>query len=205
VGFPVEYVEMAPGDVERRKGYEIVAFAADHMRTPSLGFALVESLRLGRFNPDRARELGIPEGPLWGKLHRSIRVTLDDGRSIDPSELVGPTRPGRKVVITGDTRPSVTTLEASLDADLLVHEATFADEEEARAKETGHSTAREAAQIASQARVRQLVLTHVSARYSRDVSDLEREARSVFPATTIARDGAEYEVLYPDIAEQTAP
>jgi ribonuclease Z len=108
-------------------------------------------------------------------------------------------------VITGDTRPSVTTLEASLDADLLVHEATFADEEEARAKETGHSTAREAAQIASQARVRQLVLTHVSARYSRDVSDLEREARSVFPATTIARDGAEYEVLYPDIAEQTAP
>ena len=196
--FPVEYRELQPGDTVSRKGYEIVAFAADHMRTPALGYALVESLRLGRFNPERAREMGVPEGPLWGRLHRGQRVTLDDGREIDPSDLVGPTRPGRKLVITGDTRPCEPTVEAAAGADLLVHEATFADEEAARAVETGHSTAREAAQVASRAGVSQLVLTHVSARYSRDVSDLEREAREVFPATQIARDGAEYEIAFPD-------
>jgi len=166
------------------------------MRTPALGFALVEATRLGRFNPDLAREIGIPEGPLWGKLHRGIRVTLDDGREIDPTELVGPTRPGRKLVITGDTRPSDATVEAAMGADVLVHEATFADEEAARAAETGHSTAREAADVAHRAGAVQLILTHVSARYSRDVSDLEREAREVFPNTVIARDGAEFEIAF---------
>jgi len=196
--FPVEYRELQPGDRVSRKGYEIVAFAADHMRTPALGYAVVESLRLGRFNPERAREMGVPEGPLWGRLHRGQRVALDDGREIDPSDLVGPTRPGRKLVITGDTRPCEATVEAAAAADLLVHEATFADEEAARAAETGHSTAREAAQVAARAGVSRLVLTHVSARYSRDVSDLEREAREVFPATQIARDGAEYEIAFPD-------
>jgi len=200
VGFPVEYQELSPGDAVKRDGYEIIAFAADHVRTPALGFALVEALRLGRFNPDRAREMGIPEGPLWGKLHRGIRVSLDDGREIDPGDLVGPTRSGRKLVITGDTRPCDATVEAATGADVLVHEATFADEEAARAAETGHSTAREAAQVAARAGVSQLLLTHVSARYSRDVSDLEREAREVFPATRIARDGAELEIAFADAA-----
>ena len=201
VGFPVEYRELTPGESIRRDGYEIVAFAADHVRTPALGFALVEALRLGRFNPDRAREMGVPEGPMWGRLHRGMRVTLEDGREIDPADLVGPTRPGRKLVITGDTRPCDATAEASTEADLLVHEATFAEEEASRASETGHSTAREAAQIAVRAGVRRLVLTHVSARYSRDVSDLEREARAVFPATQIARDGTEIDIPFPDAAE----
>jgi len=205
VDFPVEYRELSPGDCVRRDGYDIVAFGADHMRTPSLGFALVEALRLGRFNPDRARELGVPEGPLWGRLHRGFRVTLDDGREIDPAELVGPTRPGRKLVITGDTRPCEATVDASAGADLLIHEATFADEEAVRAAETGHSTAREAAEVAARAGVRRLVLTHVSARYSRDVTDLEREARAVFPATQIARDGAEIDIPYPDAETADAP
>ena len=200
--FPVEYRELQPGDTISRKGYEIVAFAADHLRAPALGYALVESLRLGRFNPERAREMGVPEGPLWGRLHRGERVALDDGREIDPSDLVGPTRPGRKLVVTGDTRPCDATVEAAAGANLLVHEATFAEEEAARAAETGHSTAREAAQVAAKAGVSQLVLTHVSARYSRDVSDLEREAREVFPATQIARDGAEYEIAFPDAAAE---
>ncbi len=201
VGFPVEYRELTPGESIRRDGYEIVAFAADHVRTPALGFALVEALRLGRFNPDRAREMGVPEGPMWGRLHRGMRVTLEDGREIDPADLVGPTRPGRKLVITGDTRPCDATAEASTEADLLVHEATFAEEEASRASETGHSTAREAAQIAVRAGVRRLVLTHVSARYSRDVSDLEREARAVFPVTQVARDGTEIDIPFPDAAE----
>jgi len=204
VGFPVEYRELAPGESVRRDGYAIVAFAADHMRTPALGFALVEELRLGRFNPDRARELGIPEGPMWGRLHRGMAVTLDDGREIGPDQLVGPTRPGRKLVITGDTRPCDATAEAAAGADLLVHEATFADEDAPRAAETGHTTAREAAQIAAQAGVRRLLLTHISARYSRDTSDLEREAREVFPATQIARDGTEIEIAFPDAGSESA-
>ena len=204
VDFPVEYRELDPGDSVKRDGYEIIAFAADHMRTPALGFALVEAVRLGRFNPDRARELGIPEGPLWGRLHRGMRVSLDDGREIDPADLVGPTRPGRKLAITGDTRPSDTTVEASAGADLLLHEATFAEEEAARESETGHSTAREAATDAARAGVRRLMLTHVSARYSRDVSDLEREARAVFPATQIARDGLEVTIPFPDALSDDA-
>jgi ribonuclease Z len=199
VAFPVEYKELDPGDVVRRADYSIVAFAADHCRTPALGFAIVEQLRLGRFNPDRARELGVPEGPMWGRLHRGHRVTLEDGREIDPAALVGPTRPGRKLVITGDTRPCAATMEAAERADLLVHEATFTDEDAARAAETGHSTAREAAEVAAHAGVRRLILTHVSARYSRDVSELEREAREVFPPTQIARDGLEVDIPFPDV------
>ena len=204
VGFPVEYQELTAGDTVKRKGYSIVAFAADHMRTPALGFALVEELRLGRFNPDRAREMGIPEGPMWGRLHRGMSVTLDDGRVVEATDLVGPTRPGRRVVITGDTRPCAATVEAAHAADLLVHEATFADEDAARAAETGHSTAREAADVAVRAGVRRLMLTHLSARYSRDPSDLEREAREVFRATHIARDGTEIEVPYPDADAESA-
>jgi len=204
VGFPVEYRELSPGESVRRDGYAILAFAADHARTQALGFALVEDLRLGRFNPDRAREMGVPEGPMWGRLHRGLRITLDDGREIDPAQLVGPTRPGRRLVITGDTRPCDATAEASVGADLLVHEATFAEEEAARAAETGHSTAREAAQLAVRAGVKRLVLTHVSARYSRDVSDLEREARAVFSATQVARDGLEVEIPFPDASTDSS-
>ena len=166
----------------------------EDLGSASLGYALVESERKGRFNPDRARELGIPEGPLWGQIHRGIAITLPDGRVIEPSELVGPKRPGRTVVVTGDTRPCAATIEAARDADLLIHEATFGDEEAARAVETGHSTAREAAEVARDAGVRRLLLTHISARYSRDAVDLEREARTVFAETTIGKDGMEIEV-----------
>lgn len=198
VAFPLDVRELAPGDAVPRKDYAIHAFALDHRGTPSLGYALVESERRGRFNPDLARELGIPEGPLWGRIHRGETVTLDDGRQIDPALLVGPTRPGRRIVVTGDSRPCDATLEAARDADLLVHEATFGDEEAERAAETGHSTAREAATLAARAGVRRLALTHVSARYSRDVSQLEREARAVFPNTIVARDGTEIEVPFRD-------
>src|SRR5262249_27301325 len=145
----------------------------------SIGYALVEADRKGRFNPDLARELGIPEGPLWGQIHRGKAVTLDDGRVIEPSVLVGPERPGRTVVVTGDTRPCEATVDAAKNADLLVHEATFGDEEAERAIETGHSTAREAARVAHDANVRQLSLTHFSARYSRDAYELLREAQQV--------------------------
>ena len=196
LGFPVEVAELAPGDVSARKDYRIVAFPASHGPASALGYAIVEDERRGRFNPDLAREMGIPEGPLWGKIHRGETITLPDGRTVDPSALVGAARSGRVVVITGDTRPSEATIEASRGADLLVHEATFADEEAQRAKETGHSTAREAASVAREAGVRQLALTHFSARYSRDPSDLQREAGEIFSNVVIARDGMEISVPY---------
>jgi ribonuclease Z len=194
--FPVEILEVEAGQRIPRKDYEIVGFPVDHRGSASLGYAIVEAERKGRFNPDLARELGIPEGPLWGKIHRGEDVTLDDGRVIASRTLVGDKRPGRTVVITGDTRPCAATIEASRGADLLLHEATFGDEEATRAVETGHSTAREAAGVARDAAVRRLVLTHFSARYSRDASELDREAKSVFAETLIGKDGMEIEVPF---------
>lgn len=200
VKFPVEIVELKPGDVLKRTHYDIVTFPTEH-RADTIGYGLIEHLRLGRFNPDRARQLGIPEGPLWGKIHKGEPVTLPDGRVIAPTELVSGPRPGRRVVISGDTRPCDGVRQVSHGADLLVHEATFSQEDLARAKETGHSTAREAADLARAAGVRQLVLTHISPRYSREAPELLAEARGAFTETVIARDGMELEVSFSDGGE----
>ena len=196
LSFALEVTELEPAQRVNRGDYEIVSFPADHRGARAVGYALVEHDRKGRFNPDLARDLGIPEGPLWGQIHRGRSVALEDGRVIEPDVLVGPARPGRHVVITGDTRPSPATVDAARGADLLVHEATFGDEESERAVETGHSTAREAAQVARDAGVGTLLLTHFSARYSRDAGDLGREAREVFAATLVGKDGLEVEVPY---------
>ncbi len=197
--FEIHIEEFKPGDRLERGEYEIRVFATQHTRH-SIGFTVAEHERLGRFNPEKARELGIPEGPLWGQIHAGKTVTLDDGRSIGPEELVGETRPGRKVVLSGDTRPCKSVVDAAEDADLLIHEATFGEEEEDRAEETGHSTAKGAAQVALAARARRLVLSHVSARYSKDFGPLLEQARAVFPNTVVARDGMSIEVLFPDAA-----
>jgi ribonuclease Z len=194
--FPLEINEVTPDSPIKRKGYSILPYQVDHKDKTALGYALVEEIRLGRFNPELAREMGIPEGPAWGRLHRGEPVTLDDGRVVQASELVGPPRPGRKVVFTGDSRPSENTVVIAEGADLLVHEATFGDEEPPRAVETGHSTAREAAEIAKRAGVKQLVLTHLSARYSMNPSELTQQAREVFPETVVARDGMEIDLPF---------
>ncbi|MDQ3698817.1 MAG: ribonuclease Z [Gemmatimonadota bacterium] len=196
IGFPLETTELVPGEPIRRVGYSILPFTVDHSPGIALGYAIEEEDRRGRFNPDLARTIGIPEGPLWGRIHRGLPVALEDGRVIEPSLLVGARRPGRKVVLSGDTRPCDATVEAAAGADVLVHEATFAEEEAARARETGHSTAREAAGVALRAGVKRLILTHFSARYSRDASELLREARELFEPVTTARDGTEIEVPY---------
>jgi ribonuclease Z len=198
LSFPIEVAELEPEQRIARKDYAIVPYAVDHRGARALGYAIVEDDRKGRFNPDHARELGIPEGPLWGEIHRGRAVTLDDGRIIEPSELVGAPRSGRKIVLTGDTRPCATTIEVARGADVLVHEATFGDEEAERAIETGHSTAREAAIVARDAGVGTLLLTHFSARYSRDASDLGKEARQCFERTIVGKDGMELEVAYRD-------
>jgi ribonuclease Z len=197
--FPFDIVEVKPGDRITRAEYDLLVFDTDH-RADTVGYALVEHDRLGRFDPERALALGIPEGPLWGKIHRGQPVTLDDGRVIQPGELVGPPRPGRTVVYSGDTRPHRGVIEAARGADLLVHEATFSEEERARAIDTGHSTARDAAWVAREAGVRRLVLTHISARYSREAPELLAEAKSVFPGAVVARDGMIVDVPFPEKA-----
>ncbi|HET9150148.1 MAG TPA: ribonuclease Z [Gemmatimonadales bacterium] len=195
--FPVEVVEVRAGDRLARKEYDLVTFETEH-RADTIGWALMEHERLGRFDPAMARSLGVPEGPLWGRIHKGQAVTLEDGRVVEPSQLVGPTRPGRTVVYTGDTRPCDGVRRAARGADLLIHEATFSEEERARAVETGHSTAREAAEVAREAGVRQLVLTHISPRYSREAPELLAEAKAVFPEVSVARDGLRVEVGFPD-------
>jgi ribonuclease Z len=196
IPFPVHIREMKPGDAVDRGEYDVVAFPVTH-GTQAVGYALTEHPRKGRFDVERARALGVPEGPLFGRLHRGEPVEVD-GRTVDPADLVGPPRPGRKVVYTGDTRPSSRVVEAAHAADLLIHDCTFGEEEATRAVETYHATATEAAQVARDAGARRLVLTHLSARYAEQPDVLRREAREVFPDAIVARDGLTIEVPFPD-------
>ncbi len=196
VHFPVEVQEVQAGFRLELKGYALEAFEVVH-GTPAVGWALVEDPRLGRFDVDRARALGVPEGPLFGRLHRGESVEVG-GTVVEAREVVGPARPGRLVVYTGDTRPCASVVERARGADLLVHEATFGLEEESRAHETFHSTAAGAARIARDAGVSSLMLTHVSARYADDPGPLVQEARAVFPGTSVAHDGLVIEVAYAD-------
>lgn len=199
--FEIAIEEVQPGDCLDRGEYDIQVFSTEHTRH-SVGFSIVEHERLGRFSPERARELGVPEGPLWGQIHAGKTVTLENGTTVAPDQLVGPPRPGRKIVITGDTSPCESVVDAADGADLLIHEATFGEEEAERARETRHSTAKEAGQVALAARVRRLVLSHLSARYSRDFTPILEQAREVFPETVVARDGLTIEVPYPDAPDQ---
>ncbi len=196
LAFPCRIRGLRPGERVGFRGWAIHAFEVDH-GVDALGYALIEEPRPGRFDVDTARRLGVPEGPLFGKLHRGEAVEVG-GRVITPAQVVGPPRPGRKVVYAGDTRPARTTTEIARGADLLVHDATFAGEERKRARETRHSTVVEAARLARRARVKGLVLTHISARYSDRPRVLEEEARAVFPGAVIAHDGLRIELGYND-------
>jgi ribonuclease Z len=195
--FPVEIVELNPGDRLDRGDYVLEIGEARH-KGRALCFSLVEKDRLGRFDVEKARELEIPEGPLWGKIHRGEDITLDSGRVVSPDELVGAARSGRRVTLSGDTAPCDEVRALATGADLLVHEATFGHDELARAKDTRHSTALQAAEVARDAGVDRLVLNHISARYSREAPELLAEARRVFSNTEIAKDGMVIEVKYSD-------
>src|SRR5215210_1896691 len=180
-----ELVELSPGESLERGEYELATFPVDH-GVAALGYALVERPRPGRFDAEAADALEIPEGPERGALQAGESVTLPDGRVITPDTVLGPARPGRKVVLATDTAYTRGVVEASRGADLLVHEATFAEEERDRARETLHSTAREAAEVARDAEVGLLALTHLSNRYFG--GEIEREAQAVFPDTVVPRD-----------------
>jgi len=194
IPFPIVFREMEPGDAAGFGEYEVEAFHVEH-GTAAVGYALREMPRLGRFDVEKARALGIPEGPLFGRLHRGEPVTVGD-RVVHPSEVVGEPRPGRLVVFSGDTRPAPQTLAVARGADLLIHEATFTEDEADRAFDTFHSTARGAAILAKEAGVDRLILTHVSARYADNPSPLLAEAQPHFPRTAVAHDGMSLELAY---------
>lgn len=196
VPFDVVIHELEPDAVVPREGYDIHAYKTHH-GTRSLGYAILEHERLGRFHPETARALGVPEGPLFGRLHRGESIVID-GRTIDPTDVVGPARPGRRIVYSGDTRPCRATVDMARDGDLLIHDATFCEDEAERARTTYHATAREAADVARSANVERLVLTHISARYADDPRALEREARHVFRNVVVAHDGLEIDVPFRD-------
>jgi ribonuclease Z len=193
--FSIHLEEMAPNEELERDGYVIAAFEVRH-RTRAFGYALIEHERPGRFDDARARTLGVTPGPDFGKLQRGEPVTAADGTSVDPAQVVGEARRGRKVVITGDTAPCDMVRAVGHRADLLVHEATFATEEKERAYETGHSTARQAAEVAEEAGVNLLALTHVSLRYGG--GELRDEARAVFRNTIVPRDFDRVEIPFPE-------
>ncbi len=196
--YEVRIHEIRPGEEVRREGCAMVPFQTDH-RVPSLGWALREDRRPGRFHPDRAAALGVPKGPLFGALQRGEVVSLADGREVRPDEVVEPARRGRIVAVTGDTRPCPGTVEAARGADVLVHDCTFGDAEAERAAETMHSTAREAARVAREAGVARLVLTHLSTRYDRDWKPLVEQARGAWPGPLdVAHDGMVLEVPLPE-------
>ena len=197
--YPVHVNEVEPGEVAYDAGgFEVRAFGTDH-RTTAVGYALVEAERKGRFDRERAEALGVPVGPAFSRLHAGEAVELDDGTVVEPDEVVGPPRPGRRVVYSGDTRPTASVVEAATDADLLIHDGTFSDAYAERAVETGHSTAREAAETAAAAGARRLVLTHISSRFGGDASPLLAEAKEAFGGVVdVAHDGMEIEVQFPD-------
>jgi ribonuclease Z len=191
--FPVELVEVEPNDELHRDGYRIAAYAVDHVPR-ALGYALVEDPRPGHFDPDRASELGVAPGPDFGRLQQGETVN-----GVTPDQVMGEPRRGRKVVLAGDGVPSEMTRLVAYGADVLVHEATFLEEEVERAAETRHSTARGAGELAAAAEVHTLALTHVSTRYGG--GQVRDEARQAFERVIVPRDFDSIEIPFPERGE----
>ncbi len=184
-GFDIGAGEMEDGTTLEFDGYAVTAVSVDHA-VPGLGYVFQEEDRPGRFNLEKAKELEIPEGPLYARLQQGESVTID-GKEITPDMVLGPRRRGRKIVFSGDTSPSESLIEAARGADVLVHEATVDSSLEEKAHKYGHSTAGGAARVAKRAGVHRLFLNHISNRYE-DVTVLEEEAREVFPNSSVCSD-----------------
>lgn len=194
LAFPVTVRELAPGDVVARAGFVVRAVAADH-RISAIGYVVDEETRPGRFDVARATALGVPAGPDFRRLQQGETVTTASGAIVRPEDVLGPMRRGRRFALSGDTRPTAALAQAAQGADLLIHEATFSDEEQERAELTRHSTAREAGAVAAAASARRLVLTHLSTRYDRTPERLLDEARTTFAGPIdVAYDGLTLEL-----------
>jgi ribonuclease Z len=193
-GYALDLVELDPGDAVAQDGAQARAFAVEHSVRAN-GYALVEEERPGRFDPDAAKRLGVAEGPAFAALQRGEEVEGDAG-TVRPEEVMGERRPGRTVAITGDTAPCHSTVSAAADADLLVHDASFSEEEAQRAADTGHSTVGQAAAVAREAHVKMLALVHISSRYH--VGAVLDEAREVFEPTLAPRDFDVIEIPFPE-------
>lgn len=191
-GFEINAHELEDGDIVDKGEYFIKAVATDH-GVPSLGYVLEEKSRAGRFNREKAIGLGIPVGHMFSKLQKGEAVTVN-GRTIKPSQVMGPGRPGRKVVYSGDTRPCESIERESKGADLLIHDGTFADELRDWALETKHSTTSEVAHLAKKANVMQLILTHFSSRYSENTEPLLLDAKGIFENVRLAEELMEIEI-----------
>ena len=199
LGYALELHEVRDGGSVERDGYRLQARSVRH-RGASLAWALVEDGRPGVFDAALADALGVPHGPERGALLRGTAITLADGRTISPDQLVGPARRGRSLVLTGDTVPCDSVVELAAGADLLVHEATFAAEDSERARETQHSTAGGAALIALEANARMLALTHIGLRTA--PREIELEGRAVFPDTVVPRD---FDIIVIPLPERGSP
>jgi ribonuclease Z len=194
LAFPVEIAELRAGDALDRGSYTVRAVKVDH-RVNALGYAIEERTRPGRFDPAAATRLGVTPGPDFGRLQKGQTVTLANGTQVKPEQVMGRPRPGRKLVLSGDTRPCPSVIHAAKDADVLVHEATFSDDEQARAEETRHSTAREAGRVAREAGVRRLLLTHLSSRHDVDPRPLVEQAKQEYSGPIdVAWDGFSLEL-----------
>lgn len=196
VSFDVEIAAVGPGVVYRGRGYRVEAVESDHS-VESYCYGLLEDERPGRMRVEYLEEIGLPRGPLWGRLQRGEAVTFR-GREIRPEEAVEPSRRGRKVIYTGDTRYSSRIVEFAHGADLLIHDSTFDQSLSDRAREEGHSTASEAAEAALKAQVRRLALFHISPRYQGREETLLNEAKKIFPHTILPKDLEKIEIDYPD-------
>ena len=187
-GTPYEILitESTGGDVLRADGYRVVAAMLNHS-VECLGYCVIEDDRAGTFDVARARDLGVPAGPMYRQLQLGKEVTLGDGRVIHSSDVVGSPRRGRRVTFCTDTRPCDAAIDLARDSDLLIHEATYANDHANEARERFHATAEEAARVAAAANARSLVLTHISARYD-DTSTLRGEAEVIFPSVEVASD-----------------
>jgi len=195
LNYDIRVRELKDGEEVKFDGFKVVAFRTEHI-VKSVGFAIIENDRRGKFNREKAeKELGIPPGPLYAKLARGESIVWK-GRTITPDMVLGEKRRGRKVVYTGDSRPTKRTVEIARNADILIHDASFKEELKDWAIESGHSTAKEAAEVAREANVKKLILTHISTRYSKDASPLLEEAKKVFENTIIAEDFMSLEVTF---------
>ena len=194
--FPIKIIEVKEGIVCNESEYWIRSVWTDH-RVPNLAYAILEKERPGKFYPEKAQSLCVPEGPLWSRLQYGEKVTLEDERVIVPEQVLGPPRSGRKIVYSGDTKPCDALLELARDADLLIHEATIDDELAERAGQYGHSTPRQAALLAKEANVKRLILTHIGLRYD-NADVLRKQAAKIFPNVEVAKDFMEVTVPYPD-------